>query len=113
MTQRALQPCAEVGCRRLVRGARCAEHERPKYKQVDNRGSASSRGYGARWRRLRGAFLAAHPICNECVKHKRITPAVDVHHRVARRKSPELAYSWDNLEALCHGCHSQKTRKGE
>ena len=66
-----------------------------------------------RWRRLRRMVLAKHPICadpfNRHVQGSIL--AVDVDHKVPRLQRPDLELSVANLEALCHGCHSKKTRK--
>lgn len=68
------------------------------------RPSAAARGYGRRWRRLRAWYLARHPICElaGC-----LDPATDVDHIVAKARGggDEL----NNLQALCHRHHSQKT----
>lgn len=54
-----LRPC--LVCGELVRGggARCARH-------VYRRPASGKRGYGARWRRTRNAFLSSHPVCVRC-----------------------------------------------
>lgn len=67
---------------------------------------------GERWRTLRRMFLRAHPLCTRCSAEGVITQARDVHHKVKRAACPELAYEWDNLEALCRKCHSAETGEG-
>lgn len=64
----------------------------------------------ARWQRLRIAYLADHPLCEECETHGIVRAAVDVHHvdsfmdyEGARRI--EVALDYDNLRALCKECH--------
>lgn len=47
-------------------------------------------------------YLRANPLCEECG-----AAAVDVHHIVPLRDGGTNA--WDNLRALCHGCHSRIT----
>lgn len=74
------------------------------------RGSAAERGYDRRWRRLRTAYLVAHPLCVECQKRGAIVLATDVDHVVARRNGGSDDES--NLQALCHACHSRKTASG-
>ncbi len=74
-----------------------------------NRGSASARGYGKRWQRVRKMFLSRSPVCVRCEREGRIVPATEVHHIKDRRIFSELAYSMDNLEALCKPCHSQQS----
>lgn len=102
MPRRGLRPCAYPGCRNLVRDGRyCTDHSR----RVNvERGSAASRGYGARWRRLRLMFLHEHPLCALCG-----APATEVDHIIPIR----LGGSNDaaNLQALCKPCHSTKTAR--
>lgn len=71
------------------------------------RGSANERGYGHRWQRLRLMFLRAHPLCVVCGQAGRVVAATDVDHIVAKRDGG--ADAWDNLQSLCHACHSRKT----
>lgn len=78
--------------------------------QDGRRGTAAQRGYGGRWQRLRAMYLGAHPLCAECRRRGRVTMATDVHHLVRRRDGgPD---SEENLEALCHECHSRITAAG-
>lgn len=102
-------PCAHPGCPNVVREGRyCPEHAGQEQRRYDaERGTAAERGYDARWRRLRMMFLRANPICVECWRHGRVTPATEVHHIVPRSKGG--TDDWDNLEALCKECHSRKT----
>ena len=57
------------------------------------------------WRRIRAWILSLEPLCRECHKRGRITPATDVDHIDGD--------SWhntrQNLQSLCHECHSRKT----
>lgn len=91
---------AEVG------GARCGAH----VARREERPSAARRGYGARWRRVRAMFLAAHPICCDPfgLHSERVVAATDVDHVVPRRRGG--ADVEDNFQSLCHGCHSHKTQ---
>ena len=71
-----------------------------------DRGFTASR----RWRAIREQHLREHPLCVECMKHNRITPAKEVDHIVPRRDAPERAFDPANLQSLCPTCHGQKTR---
>lgn len=62
----------------------------------------------ARWVKLRAAFLAEHPLCADCQRQGRLTPAVHVHHVKERKTYPDLALDWDNLESACVPCHNAK-----
>lgn len=100
MPTRAKRPCRTPGC--------AGHAERDGYCQAcvrrteRERGSAAQRGYGHRWRKLRLMYLRAHPLCAECG-----APATDVHH--LRPKAAGGPDAWDNLQSLCHACHSRVT----
>lgn len=64
----------------------------------------------ARWQRFRRWFLARHPLCAECERTGRATPATDVDHITRRRERPDLALDESNCQALCKPCHARKTR---
>ena len=65
-----------------------------------------------RWRDFRRSYLRRHPLCVECERRGRTEPAVDVDHKISLRSAPALAFDESNMQALCHGHHSQKTRGG-
>lgn len=54
-------------------------------------------------------FLRQHPLCVDPfgVHCGTLVPATDVDHVVARRAGGSERD--DNLQALCHGCHTRKT----
>ena len=60
--------------------------------------------YGRRWFILRKKFLSLYPTCERCGKK-----ATDVDHIRAVADYPELKFSWGNLRALCHSCHTKRT----
>jgi 5-methylcytosine-specific restriction protein A len=77
--------------------------ERPKYsKQLYN---------SARWQRLRKKVLLAHPLCVECERQGRITPATVADHIVPHKGNLELFWDEENLQTLCKQCHDRKTTK--
>ena len=65
----------------------------------------------AQWQRLRAAYLAAHPLCEDCKLQGKTTAAEDVHHirsfMTAQDPAERLALALDygNLRALCKVCH--------
>lgn len=103
--RRAPHPCASPGCPGLVTVGRycdrCAGSAPVDYER--ERGSAAARGYGHRWRKFRRIYLRRHPFCVQCGEM-----ATDVDHIVPRRQGG--GDEEDNLQALCHACHSRKTR---
>jgi len=60
---------------------------------------------GAAWRKLRASVLAEEPLCRHCRDAGRATPATDVDHI----NDDPSDNSRDNLQSLCHECHSRKT----
>lgn len=101
-------PCKQPGCPNLVEPGKlyCPEHLKMHPEVVR---SASSRGYGSRWRKASRAFLQAHPLCEECLKHGRYTRATVVDHIVPHRGNAKLFWDRNNWQALCKRCHDQKT----
>ena len=63
----------------------------------------------ARWLAERRLFLARHPLCAECQRRDRLTPANTVDHVVPHRGDPERFWDQDGWQALCASCHSRKT----
>ena len=106
--------CPRPGCPGIVQAGVCSRcgplRVKVRREHDERRGTAASRGYGARWQRVRAMALRAQPLCAECARQGRVTPATDVHHIVKRRDGgPD---SFENLEALCHACHSRITATG-
>lgn len=103
------------GCPNLAGDGYCDDHrdQSPKARADRGRGSAASRGYGHRWRKLRKMKLHANPVCEDPfgihAQRGEVEPAVDVDH--IRPRSAGGADSLANLQALCHACHSRKTAK--
>lgn len=89
------------------RRGRARIRERP----VDRRPTATQRGYDARWRKYRRAFLSLNALCRECGKHGRLTVATVVDHIVPHQGDPKLFWDRSNHQPLCHQCHSRKTVK--
>jgi len=64
--------------------------------------------HAARWRALRLRALRRDGWrCVRCGARHRL----EVDHVVPREERPDLAWSVDNLQALCAGCHIDKTRE--
>lgn len=64
-----------------------------------------------RWRELRARYREAHPLCERCLAEGRVSPTVDIHHRVPVESAKTdydmqaLCFDWNNLQALCIACH--------
>ena len=59
-----------------------------------------------RWQRLRVLVLSSEPCCRYCAEQGRTTVATDVDHIRPVAEAPGLAFDQDNLQPLCHACHS-------
>jgi len=78
---------------------------RRKSKRVDNRQSASKRGYSYRWGKYSRQRLREYP---ECVSCGREAEATD---HIIPVTGPDDPLFWDssNHQSLCRSCHSSKT----
>jgi 5-methylcytosine-specific restriction enzyme A len=64
-----------------------------------------------RWQRLRKMKLQVNPLCEQCLKQKRIVPAVAVDHIIAVLAPGGQAFPpLDWLVSCCTSCHNRKTR---
>ena len=67
--------------------------------------------YGRRWRKLRDAVLATHPLCSFCSRFGLTVAAEVVDHIDPHRGDPAKFWDRGNLQTLCSSCHnSQKQR---
>ena len=110
MPYKPKRPCAYPGCGRLADSEQyCAEHQKVVTKQYNQyeRDPASNKRYGRAWKRIRDRYIKAHPLCEECEKQGRLTPAEEVHH--IRPLSKGGGNEKSNLMALCKSCHSRIT----
>ena len=84
------------------------------YNNVGNRAERQKIYSTQQWKKLSKAYLMMHPLCEECLKAGKVTPAAHVHHIVSfmtatdELKRLELALDADNLETLCVDCHTAK-----
>ena len=60
---------------------------------------------GSAWQRLRASVLSGEPLCRHCAARGLVTEATDVDH-VSGDPGDN---SSENLQPLCHSCHSLKT----
>jgi 5-methylcytosine-specific restriction protein A len=87
----------------------CADHPRARERQFDKESREPWHAwYGlAVWKRLRLLKLHRAPICEKCNRYA----ATDVHHRIDHKGKWKLFLSLENLESLCHSCHSRITAR--
>ena len=105
------RPCRYPGCPNLCeKGVYCLQHM--EFSSDRMRGGADARGYNAEWRRARKAFLQKHPLCAECGKEGKLTPATVVDHIIPHRGDKRLFWDEHNWQPLCKSCHDQKTGSG-
>lgn len=110
--------CPSPGCPELVPygTARCPGHTVAEGK-ADRaaRGSAAERGYDAKWRKYRVAFLADpdHALCVFCKAKGIVTPATVVDHVVDHKGDQSLFWDPTNHQGLCKPCHDARVDAGD
>ncbi|MBS6365582.1 MAG: HNH endonuclease [Actinomycetaceae bacterium] len=109
MPVKPASPCSHPGCPELTHDRYCEQHakaEDARYRRYQ-RDPKINRRYGARWRRIRAAYVAAHPLCEDCLEAGRYTPVQEVHHILPLEHGG--THNFDNLRSLCKPCHSRQT----
>ena len=80
-------------------------------KETDMRKLRQKAYQNRHWRKLRDTYLKEHPICEECLKHGKVTPAEDVHHIKSPFRGGEINYNmlldYHTLESVCKDCHGE------
>ena len=114
MPYKPRQPCAFPGCSQFAENKRrngqyCTEHQKVMDKRYNRyeRDPESYRRYGRAWKHIRNCYIKAHPLCEECKRQNKLTPAEEVHHIVPL--SHGGSNHDHNLMALCNSCHSRFT----
>ena len=111
MPMKPKRPCSYSSCPNLTTERFCAEHtkkESQRYERYD-RDPAKKKRYGRSWRSIRDRQLAEHPLCEQCEKAGKITPAREVHH--IKSLSQGGSHDPANLMSLCTSCHSEITAR--
>lgn len=111
--------CSYTGCNVAVEvgdfdrnSPRCPDHPlayTPKQiyqHQRDERGKYIYSTY--KWKKLRKQYATANPLCEHCLRFDILEPVAVVDH-IKEISDGGEPYEWDNLQSLCHGCHSRKT----
>jgi len=106
MPKKLRTPCKHPNCPELTDSKYCEQHSKL---YINERTSASRRGYDSRWRKARKIFLSKHPLCVECLKNNIITAAEVVDHIKPHRGDKKLFWDESNWQSLCKRCHDSKT----
>lgn len=83
------------------------------YKKHNKQGDIQKLYNSTTWQKLRNSYLMEHPLCENCLKHNKVTPATCVHHKlIISSKESELemrnvAFDSNNLMSLCNDCHNK------
>jgi 5-methylcytosine-specific restriction protein A len=106
MPYKPKSPCAFPGCPRLTGGRFCDEHAKQDAREYERyrRDPDTRRHYGKAWKRIRDRYIAAHPLCEQCKRSGRLTPAQEVHHILPLSQGG--THDPTNLMSLCTACHS-------
>lgn len=86
--------------------------QKPPRKETDMRKLRQKAYNNTEWRKLRNTFIKEHPLCEECLRHGKVTAAHDVHHKKSPFINGEINYSLlldeNNLESICQDCHGKE-----
>ena len=107
MPKKPKRPCSYPGCPNLTDGTYCEQHRKHARQQYDRyeRAPHTASKYGRAWHRIRARYVAAHPLCEQCLKEGRITPVEEVHHIIPISQGG--THAEDNLMSLCQSCHTK------
>lgn len=86
------------------------KHKATEQKRVDTRATSASRGYDSAWQKLRGLYIAAHPLC-EWPGCNAGADVVDHVQPISTR--PDLRLTISNLQSLCRTHHAVKTHRDQ
>ena len=105
MPYKPKRPCSFPGCGRLTDGRFCDEHRQAAELQYNQylRDPDTNKRYGRAWKKIRARFLLRHPLCEQCLREGRLTPAEEVHHILPLADGGTSERS--NLISLCRSCH--------
>ena len=101
--------CTKPGCKEYaVKHGRCEQHQ-PEAWTTSKGKTASQRGYGSQWRKIRTQVLKRDDyLCQVCLSKGVYTQATEVDH--IKNKANGGTDSPDNLQAICSPCHKEKTQ---
>ncbi len=83
-------------------------------REIDrDRGTSIERGYDARWRHARRAYLVDHPLCEYCDLDGVVTAASLVDHLYPHRRHANVFWIEGWWVASCTPCHSVMKQRVE
>lgn len=111
MPKKPKRPCSSPGCPELTDGRFCPEHAKKEASRYEKyqRDPETRKRYGRAWKRIRDRYIAVHPLCEECKRQEKLTPATEVHHILPLARGG--THDESNLMALCTPCHSAITAR--
>lgn len=103
------RPCSAPGCPELTRERFCQLHAKKadRHYRKFQRDQRINKHYGARWRKIRAAYIAQHPLCEDCLEKGLTTPVAEVHHVLPLDHGG--SHDFSNLHSLCKPCHSKQS----
>lgn len=113
MANKPLRPCRHPGCGVLVAGGYCDKHRQLRTSSRSDESKSWHWMYlSPEWvDDLRPGQLLREPFCRECAKRGERVYATDVDHIVDHKGNWDIFTDRNNLESLCHSCHSRKTAR--
>lgn len=113
MPARSSRPCRKCGRLTTNKSGMCDAHEllaQDQRKAYDKqRGTATQRGYTSAWARYSKQYRLEHPLCVECLKEGKLTPATCVDHIIPHKGDMRLFWDESNWRSLCTTCHNKAT----
>jgi 5-methylcytosine-specific restriction protein A len=110
MPYKPKKPCAYPNCPELTHDRFCEKHK-PQAAQEYNRYGRdewAKKFYNSvAWRKMAREQLRREPLCAECLKAGRITPAEIADH-VQPIREGGARLDRENLQSLCRACHNRK-----
>ena len=82
--------CRYPGCNEFCHDTYCDKHKKQIAKE---RNSTNSKIYNSRWRRVSKTYLKEYPLCVQCRKEGRLTPATEVDHIIPHKGDMKLFWN--------------------
>lgn len=109
MPYKPKRPCSYPGCSLFAEVGQqyCPEHLKKANKLYNQyeRDPSHNKRYGRAWKRIRDRYIKSYPLCEECERQDRLTPAEEVHHIIPLNQGG--THDRENLMSLCQSCHNK------